>query len=339
MSKTILVTGGAGFIGSNFIFNTIDKHPEDRILCVDSLTYAGNIGTIKRVIDENKLEFFKTDICDCESINKIIRENKPDYIVNFAAESHVDRSIVNPKIFFETNIIGTSTLMDAAIKYGVKRFHQVSTDEVYGDLPLDRKDLLFTENTPLRPSSPYSSSKASADLLAMAYYRTYKLPITISRCSNNYGPYQFPEKLIPLMIIKALCNQKLPIYGDGLNVRDWIYVKDHCNAIDVILRNGKCGEIYNVGSNNEKSNIEIVKLILNQLKKQESLIDYVKDRAGHDRRYAINPCKIHKELKWKPEIDFDTGLRITIEWYVKNKTWVNSIINKTYLKSNSGVLR
>lgn len=334
-----MVTGGAGFIGSNFIFNNIEKHPEDRIICVDSLTYAGNIETLRKVIDENKLEFFKTNICDSESIDTIVRENKPDYIVNFAAESHVDRSITNPRIFLETNIIGTSTLMDAAVKYGVKRFHQVSTDEVYGDLPLDRKDLLFTENTPLCTSSPYSSSKAGADLLAMAYFRTYKLPVTISRCSNNYGPYQFPEKLIPLMITKALYNQKLPVYGDGLNIRDWIYVKDHCDAIDTILRNGKCGETYNVGSNNEKSNIEIVKIILNQLNKPESLISYVKDRAGHDRRYAIDPTKINKELKWKPKTDFNTGLKNTIRWYIDNKLWVNRIIDKTYLKSNSEALR
>ena len=336
MSRTLLVTGGAGFIGSNFIFDTLREHPDDRIVCVDSLTYAGNIETINNAIKEGNIEFFKTDIRNREAMDEIVKNCVPDCIINFAAESHVDRSIKNPQIFLETNIIGTSILMDVAVKYGIKRFHQISTDEVYGDLPLDRKDLQFTEDTPLHTSSPYSSSKASADLLAMSYYRTYNLPVTISRCSNNYGPYQFPEKLIPLMITKALRNENLPVYGDGLNVRDWLYVEDHCKAIDLILRKGKVGNIYNVGGNNEKSNIEIVRLILNQLDKPESLITYVEDRKGHDRRYAINPSKINKELGWKPKTDFNTGIKRTVEWYLENKVWTDRILNKAYLSSNMG---
>lgn len=337
MSKTVLVTGGAGFIGSNFIFYLQEKHPEDRIVCVDSLTYAGNIETLKDAMEKNALDFFRADIHDRESIDAIVKAVSPDYIVNFAAESHVDRSISNPQIFLETNIVGTSVLMDAAVKYGVERFHQVSTDEVYGDLPLDRPDLLFTEDTPLHTSSPYSSSKAGADLLAMAYHRTYGLPLTISRCSNNYGPYQFPEKLIPLMISRAVRNEKLPVYGDGLNIRDWLYVGDHCRAIDMILRRGRSGEVYNVGGCNERRNIDIVKLVLKYLDKPESLIEFVEDRKGHDRRYAIDPSKMRKELGWMPETCFEKGIEKTIQWYLDNDVWLQRISDGTYLRSNSEV--
>lgn len=337
MSKTILVTGGAGFIGSNFIFYLQEKHPDDRIICVDSLTYAGNIETLKKAMEKDTLDFFRADICNRRSMDAIVKMYSPDYIVNFAAESHVDRSILNPQIFLETNIVGTSVLMDVAVKYGVERFHQVSTDEVYGDLPLDRPDLLFTEDTPLHTSSPYSSSKAGADLLAMAYHRTYGLPITISRCSNNYGPYQFPEKLIPLMISKAIRDERLPVYGDGLNVRDWLYVKDHCKAIDDILRCGRSGEIYNVGGRNERSNIDIVRLILEYLDKPESLIEFVADRKGHDRRYAIDSSKMHREIGWVPETGFKEGMKKTIQWYLDNGVWLQRISNGAYLRSNSEV--
>ncbi len=337
MTRTLLVTGGAGFIGSNFIYKMLREHPADNIVCIDALTYAGNIETLDRALQEENFSFYAIDIRDRHNVNKIVSETKPDIIVNFAAESHVDRSIKNPQIFLETNIIGTSVLMDAAIKYGVKRFHQVSTDEVYGDLPLDRPDLMFTESTPLRTSSPYSSSKAGADLLTMAYYRTYGLPVTISRCSNNYGPYQFPEKLIPLMINNALNDKKLPIYGDGKNIRDWLYVDDHCHAIDLIITKGKIGEIYNVGGHNEKANIDVVKTILKQLNKPESLLEYVADRKGHDRRYAIDPSKIHKELGWSPETDFNTGIKKTIDWYLQNRMWSSRILDGSYLESNRRV--
>jgi dTDP-glucose 4,6-dehydratase len=326
----ILVTGGAGFIGSNFIFYEMDKHPEDRILCVDKLTYAGNLKTLKPVMDKENFKFYKTDICDRRAIEEIFANEKPDIVVNFAAESHVDRSIENPEIFLETNIIGTSVLMDAARKYGVKRYHQVSTDEVYGDLPLDRPDLFFTEETPLHASSPYSSSKASADLLAQAYHRTYGLPVTISRCSNNYGPYQFPEKLIPLMIANALADKKLPVYGEGQNVRDWLYVEDHCKAIDLIIRRGTVGEVYNIGGHNEMHNIDIVKIILKELGKPESLIEHVTDRKGHDQRYAIDPTKIHNELGWYPETMFKDGIKKTIQWYLNNQEWWKDIIAGDY---------
>jgi len=327
---TIVVTGGAGFIGSNFIFYMMKKHPKYKIVCIDKLTYAGNLSTLKSVLNKSNFVFYKTDICDRKAIERIFKKEQPDLVVNFAAESHVDRSIENPEIFLETNVIGTSVLMDACRKYNVKRFHQVSTDEVYGDLPLDRPDLLFTETTPIHTSSPYSSSKAAADLLALAYFRTYGLPVTISRCSNNYGPYQFPEKLIPLMIINALNDKKLPVYGKGINVRDWLYVEDHCEAIDLIIHKGIAGEIYNIGGHNEMKNIDIVKLILSNLNKPDTLIAFVQDRKGHDLRYAINPEKIHRELGWTPKTNFSTGIKSTIEWYLKNTEWWTDIISGEY---------
>ncbi len=326
----IIVTGGAGFIGSNFVFYEREKHPEDRIICVDKLTYAGNLSTLEPVMQDPMFRFVKADICDRAAIEQLFEEEKPDMVVNFAAESHVDRSIENPEIFLETNIIGTAVLMDACRKYGIKRYHQVSTDEVYGDLPMDRPDLFFTEETPLHTSSPYSSSKASADLLVNAYHRTYGLPVSISRCSNNYGPYQFPEKLIPLMIANALADKPLPVYGEGLNIRDWLYVEDHCKAIDLIIREGKVGEVYNIGGHNEMRNIDIVKLILEYLGKPESLITHVTDRKGHDQRYAIDPAKIHRELGWLPETMFKDGIVKTIEWYLNNKSWWEEIISGEY---------
>lgn len=327
---TIIVTGGAGFIGSNFIFHMLSAHTDYRIVCVDKLTYAGNLSTLERVMDNPNFRFCKLDICDREGIDKLFVEENPDIVVNFAAESHVDRSIENPEIFLQTNIIGTSVMMDASRKYGVKRYHQVSTDEVYGDLPLDRPDLFFTETTPIHTSSPYSSSKAGADLLVLAYYRTYGLPVTISRCSNNYGPYHFPEKLIPLMIANALADKPLPVYGKGENVRDWLYVEDHCKAIDLIIHNGKVGEVYNVGGHNEMKNIDIVKLICKELGKPESLITYVADRKGHDMRYAIDPTKIHNELGWLPETKFADGIKKTIKWYLDNEKWWKDIISGDY---------
>ena len=328
----IIVTGGAGFIGSNFIFHMLKYHPEDRIICLDKLTYAGNLSTLAPIMDKTNFRFVKADICDCKTVDALFEEEHPDIVVNFAAESHVDRSIENPQIFLETNIIGTSVLMDACRKYGIKRYHQVSTDEVYGDLPLDRPDLFFTETTPIHTSSPYSSSKAGADLLVLAYYRTYGLPVTISRCSNNYGPYHFPEKLIPLMIINALHDKPLPVYGDGQNVRDWLYVEDHCRAIDLIIHKGTAGEVYNVGGHNEMKNIDIVKLICQALGKPESLIHFVKDRKGHDRRYAIDPTKIHNELGWLPETKFADGIKKTIQWYLDHEGWWQPIISGEYQK-------
>lgn len=326
----IIVTGGAGFIGSNFVFYMLKTHPEDRIICLDKLTYAGNLSTLQPVMDQPNFRFVKADICDRKAVYQLFEEEKPDMVVNFAAESHVDRSIENPSIFLETNIMGTAVLMDACRKYGIKRYHQVSTDEVYGDLPLDRPDLFFTETTPIHTSSPYSSSKASADLLVLAYHRTYGLPVTVSRCSNNYGPYHFPEKLISLMIINALNDKALPVYGDGLNVRDWLYVEDHCRAIDLILRKGRVGEVYNVGGHNEMKNIDIVTLICRELGKDESLIQHVTDRKGHDRRYAINPTKIHDELGWLPETKFADGIKKTIAWYLENKDWWQPIVSGEY---------
>lgn len=330
MKKTILVTGGAGFIGSNFLFYMMGKHPDCRLVCVDKLTYAGNLSTLGPILDNPSFRFVKADICDRDAIYSLFEEESPDIVVNFAAESHVDRSILNPELFLQTNIIGTEVLMDACRKYGIERFHQVSTDEVYGDLPIDRPDLFFTEKTPVHASSPYSASKASADLLVMAYHRTYGLPVTISRCSNNYGPYQFPEKLIPLMIANALEDKPLPVYGKGLNIRDWLYVEDHCKAIDLILQNGKVGEIYNIGGHNEMRNIDIVKLICKELGKSESLITFVKDRQGHDLRYAIDPAKIHDELGWLPETKFEDGIRKTIKWYLDNKQWWQEIVSGEY---------
>ena len=327
---TIIVTGGAGFIGSNFVFHMLQAHPDYRIVCLDKLTYAGNLSTLEPVLQQDNFRFVKADICDRQAVDKLFQEEKPDIVVNFAAESHVDRSIENPGIFLETNIMGTAVLMDACRKYGIQRYHQVSTDEVYGDLPLDRPDLFFTAETPLHTSSPYSSSKASADLLVMAYYRTYGLPVTISRCSNNYGPYHFPEKLIPLMIANALADKPLPVYGNGENVRDWLYVEDHCRAIDLIIHAGKVGEVYNVGGHNEKRNIDIVRIICQELGKPESLIVHVEDRKGHDRRYAIDPAKIHRELGWLPETKFEDGIKKTIKWYLEHKKWWQDIINGEY---------
>lgn len=326
----IIVTGGAGFIGSNFVFHMLKKYPDYRIICLDKLTYAGNLSTLAPVMDNLNFRFVKADICDREAVNKLFEEEHPDMVVNFAAESHVDRSIEDPGIFLQTNIIGTSVLMDACRKYGIQRYHQVSTDEVYGDLPLDRPDLFFTEETPIHTSSPYSSSKAAADLLVLAYHRTYGLPVTISRCSNNYGPYHFPEKLIPLMISRALADEELPVYGNGENVRDWLHVSDHCEAIDLIIHKGKVGEVYNIGGHNERTNLQVVQTILKALDKPESLIKYVKDRPGHDRRYAIDPTKIETELGWKPKYNFDTGIAQTIQWYLDNEDWWKHIISGEY---------
>ena len=327
---TIIVTGGAGFIGSNFIFYMLDKYPQDRIICLDKLTYAGNLSTLAPVMDRENFRFVRADICDREAVFALFEEEKPDVVVNFAAESHVDRSIEDPGVFLRTNILGTQTLMDACRKYGIGRYHQVSTDEVYGDLPLDRPDLFFTETTPIHTSSPYSASKASADLLVQAYHRTYGLPVTISRCSNNYGPYHFPEKLIPLMIANCLNDKPLPVYGEGLNVRDWLYVEDHCKAIDLIVRKGRVGEVYNIGGHNEMRNIDIVRLICRALDKPESLITYVKDRKGHDMRYAIDPTKIHEELGWLPQTMFAEGIKKTIAWYLDNREWWENILSGEY---------
>lgn len=326
----LLVTGGAGFIGGNFVHYMVEKYPEDEIINLDLLTYAGNLETLKSVEDKKNYRFIKGDIANRTFIFELFKKEKFDYVINFAAESHVDRSILDPSIFVQTNVQGTVVLMDACRQYGVKRFHQVSTDEVYGDLPLDRPDLFFTEQTILRPSSPYSSSKASADFFVQAYHRTYGMDVTISRCSNNYGPYQFPEKLIPLMISRGLAEDKLPVYGTGENVRDWLHVKDHCVAIDLIVRHGKAGEVYNVGGHNERTNLEVVKTILKVLGKSEDLIEYVTDRLGHDKRYAIDPRKIEQELGWKPIYTFDTGIRETIEWYLNHKEWWERIISGEY---------
>ena len=318
----IIVTGGAGFIGANFIFYLLGHHPEDRVICLDKLTYAGNLETLAPVMDDPRFRFVRADIADAEAVDRLFEEEKPDIVVNFAAESHVDRSITDPCIFVRTNVMGTQVLMESCRKYGVRRFHQVSTDEVYGDLPLDRPDLFFTEETPLHTSSPYSASKAGADLLVLAYARTFGLPVSITRCSNNYGPYHFPEKLIPLMISRALADQSLPVYGKGENVRDWLYVEDHCAAIDLVMRLGREGEIYNVGGHNERANIDVVRAILHELKKPESLITYVTDRPGHDRRYAIDSTKLRTELGWEPRhTDFESGLMATIAWYREHEGW------------------
>ena len=327
---TILLTGGAGFIGANFIYFELKNHPEDRIVCLDVLTYAGNLSTLEEALKNPNFAFYKVNICDRAAVYEIFEKEQPDAVVNFAAESHVDRSIESPEIFLQTNILGTQVMMDACRKYGTKRYHQVSTDEVYGDLPLDRPDLFFTEETPIHTSSPYSASKAAADLLVGAYHRTFGLPATISRCSNNYGPYHFPEKLIPLMIANALNDKPLPVYGKGENVRDWLYVEDHCRAIDLILRKGTVGEVYNVGGHNEMRNIDIVKLICQKLGKPESLITFVADRKGHDMRYAIDPTKIHRELGWLPETKFADGLDKTIDWYLAHREWWETIISGEY---------
>ncbi len=326
----ILVTGGAGFIGCNFVHYMLEQHPEDVIVNLDLLTYAGNLESLADVESAPNYSFVKGDIADREFIMELFQKENFDVVVNFAAESHVDRSIVDPGVFVRTNVMGTQVLLDAAKEFGVKRYHQVSTDEVYGDLPLDRKDLFFTEQTPLHTSSPYSASKAGSDLLVLAYCRTFGLPVTISRCSNNYGPYQFPEKMIPLMLTRALANEPLPVYGKGENVRDWLHVKDHCAAIDLILRGGKVGEVYNIGGHNERTNLEVVRTILAALGKPESLIHFVADRLGHDLRYAIDPEKIEKELGWKPQYSFDTGIRQTIDWYLEHKEWWQHILDGEY---------
>ena len=327
---TILVTGGAGFIGANFVHYQLKEHPEERVVCLDALTYAGNLENLTEALQNPRFRFVKGDIADRETVNALFEEEKPDIVVNFAAESHVDRSITQPELFLRTNILGTQVLMDACRKVGVGRYHQVSTDEVYGDLPLDRPALFFTEDTPIHTSSPYSASKASADLLVLAYYRTFHLPVSITRCSNNYGPYHFPEKLIPLMITRALNDQSLPVYGKGENIRDWLYVEDHCAAVDLVMRKGREGEAYNVGGHNERTNLEVVKTVLRELGKPESLITFVTDRPGHDRRYAIDPSKIHAELGWLPRTTFDDGIRQTVRWYLDNRTWWEHILAGEY---------
>ncbi len=334
----LLVTGGAGFIGSNFIKYVLKNYKDDTILCLDKLTYAGNISTLKDELNDERFTFVRGDICDRELVDNLFKNNSFDAVINFAAESHVDKSIENPEVFLRTNIIGVEVLMDAAIKYGNIRFHQISTDEVYGDLPLDRKDLKFTEDSPIKPSSPYSSSKASSDLLVMAYVRTYGLNATISRCSNNYGPYQFPEKLIPLMTINALNGIKLPVYGEGKNVRDWIHVEDHCRAVDLIVREGTIGSIYNIGGNFEKSNIDVVNQILEATGKSQNLITFVEDRKGHDLRYAIDASKIEKELGFKARVSFDEGIKETIKWYISNRNWWEEILNDKYIEKNNEIL-
>lgn len=327
----MLVTGGAGFIGSNFILYMRKRHPELELACVDKLTYAGNIETLEPVMDDPKFRLFRADITDAPAIEDIFLKQKPDVVVNFAAESHVDRSIENPSVFLETNVIGVQVLLDACRKFEVKRFHQVSTDEIYGDLPLDRPDLLFTEESPMKASSPYSASKAAADLLCSAYHRTYGLPVTVSRCSNNYGPYQFPEKLIPLTITNALADKPIPVYGAGLNVRDWLYVEDHCAAIDLIVQHGRSGRVYNIGGHGERRNIDLVTQVLDILGKPRSLIRYVEDRKGHDLRYAIDPARIKTELGWTPKTAFDIGLEQTVEWYLSHQEWWKHILDGSYL--------
>ncbi|HHX49070.1 MAG TPA: dTDP-glucose 4,6-dehydratase [Clostridiales bacterium] len=322
----ILITGGAGFIGGNFIHYILKKYKNYKIICVDKLTYAGNLSTLNTALESPNLSFFKTDITDKDSIFSIFENEHPDIVINFAAESHVDRSIKDPQIFTITNIVGTQVLMDACREYSIQQFHQISTDEVYGDFPLDKTDLFFTESMPLRASSPYSASKASADLLAQAYYKTFKLPITISRSSNNYGPYQFPEKLIPLTIVNALNGLDIPIYGVGKNIRDWIYVEDHCKALDLIIHKGKVGEVYNIGAGNEKTNLEIVNAIIDILGKGK--IQFVQERPGHDLRYALNSEKIKNNLGWEPKTSFETGLKQTIKWYLDNKKWWEDIMDK-----------
>ncbi|WP_409200108.1 dTDP-glucose 4,6-dehydratase [Methanobrevibacter sp. DSM 116169] len=326
MSK-ILVTGGAGFIGSNFLKYMIDKYPEDEFINLDALTYCGNLENLEDIKDKDNYSFVKGDIQDKKLVNELV--SNVDFVINFAAESHVDRSIEDPEIFIKSNILGTQVLLDAAKEHKIQKFLQVSTDEVYGTLG---ETGYFTEETPIQPNSPYSSSKAGADLMVRAYHETFDLPINITRCSNNYGPYQFPEKLIPLMISNALDNKQLPVYGDGKNVRDWLHVYDHCTAIDLVLRKGELGEIYNIGGNNEKENIEIVKLILSSLNKDESLIKFVKDRLGHDKRYAIDSSKIQNELGWKPKYTFETGIKETIQWYLDNQKWMDNVKSGEYME-------
>lgn len=326
----LIVTGAAGFIGGNFVHYLQQQHPDYEIIALDALTYAGNLETLEPALQKGNCKFVQCDITDRDAIEQLVEAEQPDVIVNFAAESHVDRSIEQPDLFLRTNVVGTGVLLDACRKYGVARYHQVSTDEVYGDLPLDRPDLFFTEETPLHTSSPYSASKAAADLLVLAYHRTFKLPVTISRCSNNYGPYHFPEKLIPLMIANALNEKELPVYGKGENVRDWLYVEDHCAAIDRILQQGRLGEVYNIGGHNERTNLQVVQTILRELGKSEALIRYVQDRPGHDMRYAIDPAKIKAELGWEPTTTFEDGIKKTIRWYLDNRAWWERILSGEY---------
>ena len=344
---TIIVTGGAGFIGSNFIFHMLSKHPTYRIVCLDKLTYAGNLSTLAPVMDNPNFRFVRADICDREAVDALFAQERPDIVVNFAAESHVDRSIENPGIFLQTNIIGTQVLMDACRQYGIGRYHQVSTDEVYGDLPLDRPDLFFTEETPIHTSSPYSSSKAGADLLVLAYHRTYGLPVTISRCSNNYGPYHFPEKLIPLMIANCLNDKPLPVYGKGENVRDWLYVEDHARAIDLIFHKGRIADTYNIGGFNEWRNIDLIRVIIRTVDRllgnaegaSDHLITYVADRAGHDLRYAIDSSKLKNELGWEPSLQFEEGIEKTVRWYLDNQEWMDRITSGEYEKYYESMYR
>lgn len=329
----LLITGGAGFIGANFIDWQLAHHPQDQLICFDALTYAGNLETLQAALSRPNVRFVRGDIADAEAVAAVFQE-KPAVVVNFAAESHVDRSLVQPGLFLQTNILGTQVLLDACRQQGVGRFHQVSTDEVYGDLPLDRPDLAFDETSELQPSSPYAASKAGADLLVLAYSRTFGLPVTVSRCSNNYGPYQFPEKLIPLMITRAMQDQTLPVYGQGANVRDWIHVTDHCAALDAILRRGRPGEIYNIGSRNEQANLAVVRRILRVLGKSDSLIRFVTDRPGHDRRYALDAAKIRRELGWQPEIGWEEGLLDTIAWYSEQRLWWERILSGAYRETD-----
>lgn len=326
--SNFLITGGAGFIGGNFLLTMVKKYPLDRWVCLDALTYAGDTKKLEPIMGLDNFRFVKGNICDKEVVNALFEEEKFDYVINFAAESHVDRSIDDPDVFLRSNLLGVEVLLNAARKYGIKRFHQVSTDEVYGDLPLEGDISTFTEDSSLHPSSPYSASKAAADLLVLAYARTYGLPASISRCSNNYGPYQYPEKLIPLIIERALNNEPVWIYGNGLNLRDWINVEEHNRAIDLIVRKGRVGQIYNVASQNEIPNIEMVKMILKALDKPESLIQYTRDRAGHDRRYSMDTSKIQKELHWQNEIDFKESLLATIQWNIDNQEWLKYVKNK-----------
>lgn len=326
-----LITGGAGFIASNYLHYVTEKYPEEAFVCLDSLTYAGNYNNLKPIENRDNFKFVKGDITDRKLVDKLFKEEKFDCVINFAAESHVDNSIKNPGVFLNTNIIGTQILMDASRKYDVKRYHHVSTDEVYGDLPLDRPDLLFTEETPIHTSSPYSASKASADLLVQAYIRTFNFPATISRCSNNYGPYQFPEKLIPVVVSKAVKNESIPVYGTGENIRDWIHVHDHNVGVDLIVRKGKIGEVYNLGGHSEITNLELVKLILKHLNKSEDLITFVADRKGHDLRYAIDSTKAEKELGWNRSYNFEKGMSETIDWYINNIDWIKDIESGEYL--------
>ncbi len=335
----ILVTGGAGFIGSNFIYYLLEHRPDTDVVCFDKLTYAGNVASLKPLEGEPRFRFYRGDIADAAAVEELFSRERPDVVVNFAAESHVDRSIDSPQVFLQTNVLGTGTLLDACRKYPVSRFHQVSTDEVYGDLPLGRRDLFFTEDSPLKPSSPYSASKASADVLCLSYLRTYGVPVTISRSSNNYGPRQFPEKLIPLAIARALNDRPVPVYGTGENVRDWLYVTDQCRALDLLLDQGEVGKVYNFGGGEERSNLEVIKGVLSALSVPDSLIEYVPDRKGHDLRYALSCARAEKELGWRPAVSFADGIERTVRWYLEHRDWWENILSGKYLKENSLVRR